>query len=85
MKQAEIITGWSGDGTTDSPNRPMISDTFQVKKWEDVTGQSSNNLHPDPNTYILHITCEDDVLTQIEADSDYYVLWEEPIVEDEFS
>ena len=81
MKQAEIITPWVGIGLDDDPNRPRLGDDHLITKWEDVTGQQSISLPLDINIYVILIECEDSVLTEIESDNTYRVLWSETIVD----
>ena len=72
---AQITTNWTGSGKEDDANRPQIGDEYKLAKWEDVTGQPSKNLAPDPNLYVVRIECEGEVLDAIEADGKYMVLW----------
>ena len=74
MWTAEIATAWTGAGAENDPNRPALGDAYALKKWEDVTGQPSANLQPDPNLYVVRVECEASVLDAIEADGDYLVL-----------
>ena len=71
---ARILTPWTGEGTPTSPNRPLLDDIFPVS-WQDVTAQSSENLKPDPNLYVIEVVCSAEVLSQIEADNRFMVLW----------
>ena len=80
--EAEVTTPWTGTGTMEDSNRPLIGDTYSLKKWEDTTGQPAENLQPDPNIYIIKIQCTEEVLNQIEADENYTVLWSEEVQED---
>ncbi len=80
MWEAEIITPWIGDGTEENSNRPQLGDDYTIKRWEDITGQPSENLHPDPSIYIVKVLVEAIILDVIEADSNYQVLWAEEVV-----
>ena len=80
--RAEITTTWTGTGAQDDDNRPQLGDDYALRKWEDVTGQPSANLRPDPNLYVVRVECEEAVLDAIEADADYLVLWSEEIAEE---
>ena len=82
MWQAEILTAWIGTGAENDANRPRLADEYKLSRWQDVTGQSVANITPDPNQYVILAECEADVLAAIEADSGYYVLWSEEVVED---
>ena len=76
--KAEALTKWIGIGNgTEDANRPQIADDHAVIKCEDVTGQPSENLQPDPNLYIVEITCDQATLDAIKADSNFMVLWHE--------
>lgn len=78
--QAEVITPWTGTGAPDEMNRPQVGDDYTIAKWEDVTGQPSENLPPAENMYIVKLEAEDTVMDAIEADDTYQVLWSEEIV-----
>jgi len=76
MIKMAVLTAWSGDGSEDNPNHPAISDDHQLQRWEDTTGQPSENLHPDPNLLEINAWVEtDEQLQAIEDDPNYYVLW----------
>jgi len=84
MIRAQILTHWTGTGTEEDPNRYAIWDDFNFtpsEKCEDVTGQPSANLHPDPNMFIVQMVLYKATLTAIEADPKYRVLWSEEIIE----
>lgn len=92
MNKVEVITPWVeaifGDDTTS--NHPKIQDDYPyvqatgygILSWEDTTGQPSENLSPDPNSYIVFATCDDATLADLEADASYYVLTSEVIVDE---
>ena len=83
MWRAEILTDWIGDGLSlATGNRPHVANAYALARYEDVTGQPSANLQPDPNQFIVRIECEVDVLEAIESDNDYLVLWSEEVVDD---
>ena len=80
MLIAEIITPWVSHLDDPSPmpsNHPKLADDYTLAGWEDVTGQPSGNIIPDPNLCIVKVRCEQAILTAIEADPDYEVLWSE--------
>lgn len=79
MNVAEIITPWIGTGTETDLNRSQLGDDHALVKWEDVTGQPSENIQPDPNLYIVRAEMTDAVLSDIEADATYEVLWSETL------
>ena len=80
MIKAVIITPWIGNGTEENSNRPQVGDDYGISKWEDVTGQPSENLPLAENMYIVKLEAENAVLDAIEADDTYLVLWSEEIV-----
>ena len=81
--RAEVTTSWTGTGaSTDDANRPQLGDDYALLKREDITGQPSANLQPDPNLYNVLVEVEESVLDAINADPDYLVLWQELIPED---
>ena len=82
MIKVEIITPWIGSGTDNDANRPQVGDDYSLLRWEDVTGQPSANLPLDINMYIILCECEDSVLSEIESDGIYQVLWSETINEE---
>ena len=76
--RAAIVTPWvlAVDDMSDMPsNHPLLSDEYVIEKWEDITGQSANNLPPSPNEYTVLAELDEDVLAAIDIDSDYDVLW----------
>ena len=82
MYRAEVATTWTGTGAEDDANRPKLGDDYALKKFEDCTGQPSENLRPDPNLYVVRVECEEAVLAEIEDSPDYLVLWSEEIAEE---
>jgi hypothetical protein len=42
-----------------------------VKKWQDVTGQPSENLTPNPNQYQIEVWANTATMDAIEADATY--------------
>ena len=75
MWNAEVVSGWQGDGVTER-FRPVLGAllTLPGEGFEDVTGQPSANLTPDPNVYIVRVRCEAETLDAIESDSRFLVL-----------
>ena len=76
--RAAIVTPWvlAVDDMSDMPsNHPLLSDEYAIVKWEDITGQSANNLPPSPNEYTVLAEVDEDVLEAIDNDPDYTVLW----------
>jgi len=85
MYKLQIVTPWIGTGAEEDSNRPAIGDEYAIKKWEDVTGQPSANLHPEPNMYVVQAECEADVLKLIQVDAEYKIIWSEEIIDEEDS
>ena len=76
MNKAHILTPWVGDGSEDNPNHPLLSDAFpKIQTWRDITGQPCQNLHPDPNLYVVEVICDKEILNSIEADPRFFVIW----------
>lgn len=76
--KAQVLTGWAGDGlTTATAYKPIITNDYTIRKYTDVTGQDSANLPPDPNLYIIEVEADESVITAIEADNNYQVLFSE--------
>jgi len=85
MWTCEIVSQWRGDGQSDETAfGPVLAAllTLPGEGFEDVTGQPSANLTPDPNVYIVRVRCEAATLDAIEADSRFAVLWSEEEVDD---
>ena len=85
MIRASVNTAWEGDGASeDTAFSPTITtDHPDIVKYEDNTGQPSENLTPDPNMYTVLIECEETTLNAIIADNAYYLNWSEVIPEDD--
>ena len=79
MEVAEISTQWVGTGADEDSNRPRLGDDYDINKWEDVTGQPSENLRPEPNNYVVKVEAETYVMDQIASDSNYYIYWREQV------
>jgi hypothetical protein len=77
MRRARVVTPWSGSGTAAAPFVPKLLTAYALAWHQDVTGQPAASLVPSPNAYTVEIVCLDTVLSQIEADSTYSVLWSE--------
>ena len=75
--RAQILSPWIGSGTDADQNRPLLNDVYPKADWTDVTEQPTENLHPDPNLYIVEVECDAATLAAIEADSRFLVLWSE--------
>jgi len=52
----------------------MLTDDYAVT-MSDTTGQTPAQIPPEPNLYAVWIEADPAVITQIQADSNYYVLW----------
>ena len=78
MKRALVLTSWSGTGV--SPETAYLPDilTHQCLSYNNIT---SGEIIPDPNIVAVEITCTDEVLEDIEADSNCSVVWSEDEVD----
>lgn len=99
LYQFEVLTPWVSHEDDPSPmpsNHPKLQDDYPhvfnpdgsvaqqgILKWEDTTGQSAENIVPDPNLYIIKCEADESVLHAIEADEQYEVLWSQEIIEPE--
>lgn len=81
MYMARVVTPWVA-ATPSRGNHPKIDDDYSLYSWSDVTGQDTSVISPDPNAYTVEIICEDTVLTALNSDSDYVILWSEEIIEE---
>lgn len=78
--KAQVITPWGqltvpGLGLTEQCKLKI--DHPDIWTWVDVTAQPAENLSPNPNMYVVEITCDQITLDAIEADPNYHVLWSE--------
>ena len=74
MKEAEIITPWGL--LASGANIAQLALDHRLTQT-DTTEQA--NVPPDPNLHIVRAKMDDAVLTDIEADATYEVLWSEDI------
>lgn len=82
MVKLQVITKWLGTGQRGvDPFRPELEDVFPGLNWTDVTGQSSANLPTLPNALIVEVICDEATRDALEADSKFYVLHDEDIVD----
>lgn len=75
--KARILSPWAGTGSDDNPNRPLLEAVLAGRpgwSWTDVTAQPSENLQPDPNLYVLELTCDAPTLAAIEADARFHIV-----------
>jgi len=84
MIKASVNTAWMGDGCSEATayKPKLTTDHPDIVKYEDDTGQPSENLAPDPNMFSVLIECDEATLNGIIADSTYYLNWSETIPED---
>ena len=67
LATADFATAWIGDGTESNPNTPSFSSATGLSyKYEDITGQPTSNLHPEPNVFICKVTAEESVLDALD-------------------
>lgn len=79
MWRSEVITGWGHKAT--GANKAQLALNYPLM-CQDITGQPSANLWPEPNLLTVYVECEAVVLDAIEVDADYHVLWSEEIIDD---
>ncbi len=75
--KAEILSPWIGTGSIADPNRPRVADDHPLISWTDTTGQPAQNLTPVPNLFVIEVEATAALITAIEADPNYEVLWSE--------
>lgn len=74
MIRARVETPYAGTGTQVDPYRPRLLDEYPVQSCVDLTGQPSAELVPNPNLYVVEVTCDEATLAAIQADSRYTVV-----------
>ncbi|HNV10662.1 MAG TPA: hypothetical protein PKN27_04935 [Propionibacteriaceae bacterium] len=79
--QAAVVTPWVGTGAPGNPYRPKLGVEYPLIAWDDITGQSRDQIIPSPNAYTLLVRCDGDTLDTIEDDGDYVVIWTEQLEE----
>jgi hypothetical protein len=77
MYRAEIATPWTGTGTGDDANRPLVADAYPLQSWVDVTGQAVERIRPSPNLYVIEVEADEATLEAIGADGRFWILWED--------
>lgn len=82
MFRARVATSWI-PATVERGNHPRLDDDHNLESWNDVTGQDTTVISPDPNAYTIDVVCDDAVLTALNADNNCAVMWSEEIVEEE--
>lgn len=80
---AEILTPWrivnnpNEEDDLKVTNQMGIYLDHSVTRCKDITYQPAVNLLPDPNLLSAYVECDESVLTDIENDSNFFVLWSE--------
>ena len=78
-----LLTAWIDVGDEKRHKyRPAVVDAYHLTDWEDVTGQDSKILIPDPNLMVLRVTCDEATAEAISADGEYQVLTVEAVEEE---
>lgn len=77
--QAAVVSPWTGTGTKADPYRPALGKEYPGITWDDITGQTTEQIVPAPNAYTLLVRCDGATLDTIEDDTDYVVLWTEAV------
>jgi hypothetical protein len=82
MWQAQILTPFTGAGTTTDPFRPQLSTDYPaLVGWADITGTPPAYLPPAPNLYVVEATCDVATLDVIEADARYQIISAEEVMD----
>lgn len=81
---AWIVTPWVVGAPGVPPhlgggNHPKLVDEYPHFGWQDVTGQPARNIPTAINEYTIEVVVDDSVLAAIQADSEYEVLWADPM------
>lgn len=77
MKLARIAGSW----VTNGKNTPQLRDDYAYHHMCDVTAQPAENIPTEPNEFTVQVVLDDAVLSSVESDSTYSVLWSEDYVE----
>ena len=82
MAQEELIVlgPWTGDGLALATGfRPLVATAHVLEEWEDITGQPTEELAPDPNLMVARVRAQTAVATAIKANAQLVVLSSAPI------
>ena len=80
--EAEIITFWTRafrDEIGRMANIPAVTDLFDLRSWEDVTGQLSQEIPPSHNLLIVRCVVEKIELDKIRSHLQHHCLWCRPV------
>ena len=75
LYKAAILTPWTGKGTDNDPHHPLVADKHNLQRWSDVTRQTTENLIPDFNLFLIHAVVDQETLDNINKDIDFFVIW----------
>lgn len=79
-----IASPWAGSGTMEDSYRPQFSDDYSYITWQELSVRPSPDYCADPNLGVLICEVEADILTILEADTDYYIISSEEILDAPF-
>lgn len=74
---AQFLSPWTTeDQAGELVNVPKLPQDYPVTpntltKWQDITGQPTESITPDPNQYVIELWADTATMDAIEADSQY--------------
>jgi hypothetical protein len=74
MFEAQILSPWTGTGTSLDPRRHQITDDHTLDTCNDISAQLAPGLPPTPNLGLCLVELDAQALDAVEADATYYVL-----------
>lgn len=84
MITAQILTPWTGNGSDNSPYRPLLLDLFDVQLYQDTPNSPARPPEPaNLSVVAVTVTASPDVIAAIEAAKDengqfiFWVIWSE--------
>ncbi len=79
LVRAEILTPWEdvANETGGVQRWPLVSSVFRLACWQDITGQPSANLLPNPNLFSILAVADETEIAAIKLDNRFFVVWEE--------
>ena len=76
-----IASPWMGSGTMEDSYRPQFGDDYTYITWSELSVRPSPEYCADPNLGILTCEVDDTVLAVLEADTNYFILTCEEIID----
>lgn len=75
LRQVDILTPWQEEVVDGEIYRwPLVTGAYALAQWSDITAQPAANLPTQPNLLIIRTAAEDTILSQISADSRFWVI-----------